>query len=92
MASYAGANKPVSNSRSSSARRLGQFPPVPKSVRVVSVFSEAQPVRPVESPASATPETRSVPPWALWLLGLTVISGLTIAALFGARFWNQLPI
>jgi len=92
MASYAGANQPLSSSSSSPARRLGQFPPAPKSVRVVSVFSEAQPMRTAERPASAKPQMRSALPWAFWLLGFTVISGLALAAIFGTRFWNQLPI
>lgn len=92
MASYAGANQPLSSSSSSTARRFGQFPPVPRSVRVVSVFSEAQPTCPVEIPANANPEVRSGPPWALRFLGFTVILGLVLAAIFGARFWYQPPI
>jgi hypothetical protein len=92
MASYAGTNQPLSSSSSGPARRLGQFPPVPKSVRVVSVFSEAQPVRAIESPATSKPERCSALPWALWFLGFTVILGLVLTALFGARFLNQLPI
>jgi hypothetical protein len=92
MASYVGANEPLSSSGSKPARQLGQFPPAPKSVRVVSVFGEAQPVRTVESPTTVKPEVRFVRLWALWALAFTVILGLVIAAILGARFGNYPPI
>jgi hypothetical protein len=90
--SFAGTNQPLSSSSSRPARRLGQFPPVPKSVRVVSVFSEPQPSPTLDSPATLKPESHSGLAWALWLLGFTVILSLILAAIFGASFWNQLPI
>lgn len=92
MASYAGANRqpiPHANSSSSSARRRGQFPPVPKSVRVVSVFSEAQPSPTPDSPASPQPEAAPSAAWPLWLLGFIVILGLAAMAFARAQFWNQ---
>lgn len=62
--SFAGANhQPVPNSSSGRARRLSPFPPAPKSVRVVSVFSEAQPSVTPDSPASPKPETHQAGSW-----------------------------
>jgi hypothetical protein len=90
--SFAGANQPLSSSSSSPSRRFGQFPPAPRGVRVVSVFSEPQPSPTPDNPVTLKPEARSLPPWGLWLLGFTVILGLVFAAIISARFWNQLPI
>ena len=94
MASYAGANHPsmpssATSSGSSTTRRLGQFPPVPKSVRVVSVFSEGQQVSAPDSPAGTKPEAKHAPAWAPWLLGIIVILGLIAMAFVRSQFWNQ---
>lgn len=91
--SYAGSNHPAMPSSSpGSARQLSPFPPAPKGVRVLSVFSEGQPALAPDSPAtaSANPRARLVSPRALWLLGLMVISVLVFAAIFRAQLWNQL--
>lgn len=91
MASYAGANhQPIPSSNSSRARRRDQFPPAPKSVRVVSVFSEAQPAGTPEAPANATPEATHNVTWVLWLIAITVFLGLVAIAIARAQSWNQL--
>ena len=93
MASYAGANhQPIPSSNSSRARRRDQFPPAPKSVRVVSVFSEAQPPGTSEVPANATPEATQSVSWALWLIAITVFLGLVAIAIARTQVWNQLGI
>jgi hypothetical protein len=93
MASYAGANhQPMPNSHSSAPRRLSPFPPAPKSVRVVSVFSESQPSVTPDSPASPKPETRQAGSWPLWLLAITVFLGLVAMVLARSQVWNQLGI
>ena len=93
MASYAGANhQPIPSSNSSRARRRDQFPPAPKSVRVVSVFSEAQPASTSELPANATPEATHNVSWALWLIAITVFLGLVAIAIARSQVWNQLGI
>lgn len=93
MASYAGANhQPIPSSNSSRARRRDQFPPAPKSVRVVSVFSEAQPAGTPEAPANAIPEATHNVTWVLWLIAITVFLGLVAIAIARTRIWNQLGI
>jgi hypothetical protein len=93
MALYAGANhQPIPSSNSSLARRRDQFPPAPKSVRVVSVFSEAQPAGTPEVQASATPEAAHNFSWALWLIAITVFLGLVAIAVARSQGWNQLGI
>ena len=93
MASYAGTNhQPMPSSNSSLTRRRDQFPPAPKSVRVVSVFSEAQPSGTSELPANATPEATHNVSWALWLIALTVFLGLVAIAVARSQGWNQLGI
>lgn len=90
--SFAGANRqpiPTTSSSSGRARRLSQFPPVPKSVRVVSVFSEPQPSSTPGSPMSPQPEAGPSAAWPLWLLGFIVILGLAAMAFARAQFWNQ---
>ena len=72
--------------------RISPFPPAPKSVRVLSVFSHDQPERaPERLGGPHTQVRRSVSRW-LWALAFTVILGLIIAAILGARLWNYLPI
>lgn len=91
MASYAGANhQPIPSSNSSRARRRDQFPPAPKSVRVVSVFSEDQPAGTPEAPANATPEAAHNVSWVLWLIAITVFLGLVAIAIARTQVWNQL--
>jgi len=93
MASYAGANhQPMPNSHASAPRRLSPFPPAPKSVRVVSVFSEAQPSSTPASPISAQPEATQNASWVLWLIAITVLLGLVAIAVARFRVWNQLGI
>ncbi len=93
MASYAGANhQPIPSSNSSRARRRDQFPPAPKSVRVVSVFSEAQPAGTPEVQASASPEAAHNSSWALWLIAIAVFLGLVAIAVARSQGWNQLGI
>jgi hypothetical protein len=93
MASYASANQPLSNSSgASTARRSGQFPPVPKSVRVLGVFSQDQPeLAPERLGGPNAQADRGTSIW-LWVLGFMAILGLVFAAIMSARFWNQLPI
>jgi hypothetical protein len=95
MASYANANhQPIPSSSFSSgrARRLSPFPPAPKSVRVVSVFSEPQPIATPDNPASPKPETHHAGSWPLWLLAITVILALVALAVARSQVWNQLGI
>ena len=93
MASYAGANhQPMPNSHASAPRRLSPFPPAPKSVRVVSVFSEAQPSATPDSPASPKPKAHQAGSWPLWLLVITVFLGLVVMVLARTQVWNQLGI
>jgi hypothetical protein len=93
MASYAGANhQPMPNSHASAPRRLSPFPPAPKSVRVVSVFSEAQPIATLDSPASPKPKAHQTGSWPLWLLAITVFLGLVAMVLARSQVWNQLGI
>jgi hypothetical protein len=90
MASYAGANQPLSSSGSGPARRLGQFPPVPKSVRVLGVFSHDQHERAPERVGGPDAQaSRTASRW-LWALGFTVILGLVFAAIFGALLVDYL--
>lgn len=72
------------------AGRLSPFPPAPKSVRVVSVFSEEQHELSPSSRVSECLRNHRGPLWSLWLLGITVFAGLVIAALFRAHLWNHL--
>ena len=91
--SFACANhQPVPSSSSGRARRLSPFPPAPNSVRVVSVFSEAQPSVTPDSPASPKPETHQAGSWPLWLLAITVTLALVAMLLARSRVWNQLGI
>ena len=93
MASYAGANhQPRPNSHSSVHRRLSPFPPAPKSVRVVSVFSESQPSPVPDSAATPKPKARQSVPWQLWLIAITVFLGLVAMVLARSQVWNQLGI
>jgi hypothetical protein len=74
------------------ASRKSPFPPAPKSVRVLGVFSHDQPEQAPERLGGADAHaSRGASKW-LWALAFTVIIGLISAAIFGARFWNQLPI
>jgi len=89
MGSLASSNhSPIASAKP--AGRLSPFPPAPKSVRVVSVFSEGQSEHPADSRTSNDLSVRRDSLWALWLLGLAVISGLLIAALFRGQLWNHL--
>lgn len=91
--SFAGANhQPIPSSSSGRARRLSPFPPAPKSVRVVSVFSEAQPSSTPASPISAQPEATQNASWVLWLIAITVLLGLVAIAIARSQVWNQLGI
>lgn len=72
------------------AGRLSPFPPAPKSVRVVSVFSEEQPELDSASRVGDCPRSHRGPLWSLWLLGITALAGLVIAALLRAQLWNHL--
>jgi hypothetical protein len=90
MASYAGANQPLSSSGSGPARRLGQFPPVPKSVRVLGVFGHDQPEQGPERLGNADAHaSRDTSNW-LWALAFMAIIGLISAAIFGARLGDYL--
>ncbi|MCE9632120.1 MAG: hypothetical protein K8S94_15570 [Planctomycetia bacterium] len=70
--------------------RLNPFPPAPKSVRVVSVFSEEQHELSPAGRVGECPRSHHGALWSLWLLGITVFAGLVIAALFRAHLWNHL--
>jgi hypothetical protein len=59
---------------------------------VLSVFSHDRPERVPERLGGPDAQaSRGTSIW-LWALGFTVIIGLIFAAIFGARFWNQLPL
>lgn len=74
------------------ASRTSPFPPAPKSVRVLRVFSHDQPERAPEHFGGPDAQaSRGTTKW-LWVLGFTAILGLVFAAIIGARVWNQLPI
>jgi hypothetical protein len=74
------------------ASQISPFPPAPKSVRVLSVFSHDQPERAPERLGGPHAQvSRSVPRW-LWALAFAVILGLILAAILGARLGNYLPI
>lgn len=88
--SFAGANQPLSSPSSSPSRRLGQFPPVPKSVRVLGVFSHDQPERAPERLGGPDAQSNRTASRWLWALGFTVILGLVFAAIFGARLGDYL--
>ena len=89
MGSIARTNhSPISSAKP--AFRHSPFPPAPKSVRVVSVFSEGQPEHTPDSRASKSMRSHRGSLWALWLLGITAFLGLVIAALFWAQLWNHL--
>lgn len=89
MGSLASTNhQPISGAKP--AVRLSPFPPAPRSVRVLSVFSECQPERAPDCGSSEALRSRRASLLALWLLGITVISVLVIGALFRAQLWNHL--
>lgn len=93
MASYAGANhQPMPNSHASGPRRLSPFPPAPKSVRVVSVFSEPQPGPTLDSAATPKPKASHSVPWQLWLIAITVFLGLVAMMLARSKVFHQLGI
>lgn len=87
--SFASTNaRPVSGVNPS--RHAMPFPPAPKSVRVLSVFDEGTLDSPHMCPDPTGVAQSRHAPWALWLLGITVISALILAAVFWERIWNQL--
>ena len=91
MASYAGANhQPVPSSNSGLVRRRDQFPPAPKSVRVVSVFGEPQSGPAPDSAATPKPKASNSVPWQLWLIAITVFLGLVAMMLARSKVFHQL--
>lgn len=71
-----------------SAARLSPFPPPPKSVRVLSVFGEEPAGNFSEARSGQIARISSRPSWRVWLIGITVITGLAVATVIVARLWN----
>ncbi len=84
--SFVGTNSRTLTSGTRPSRRASPFPPAPKSVRVLSVFNEGVPEVPLPEHAPPTSQYRQRASWALWFLGITVISGLILAAVFWGVF------
>lgn len=72
------------------ASRKSPFPPVPKSVRVLGVFSHDQPERAPERLGGPDAQANCTASRWLWALGFMAILGLVFAAIFGARLGDYL--
>jgi hypothetical protein len=84
MGSLAGTNRQALTGTKPASRK-SPFPPAPKSVRVLGVFSHDQPERAPERLGGPDAQaSRTASRWLL-ALGLTVILGFVFAAIFGAR-------
>lgn len=72
------------------SRRVMPFPPAPKSVRVLSVFSEGSPDASQAGNGTTGFGHALATSCAVWILGITLLSGFALVAVFWGKIWNQL--